>query len=209
MSRAITERTMLEKKVSEIDQLETELHRCDQAQLEGKIADVATLKDGIDRGLIDFNAVIEELSRVANTAEQRAKLKRYKTTQRDLRHQLLSAKRKLDENFTRNRLFGGRGGTAHVDGEEQALMREREDLNQSIGMTDEVIAAARANFEALSEDTKRFQGMSTKVNQLASVLPDVDSLIGKVGTEKRKERLVLGATFGICLVFLLWWQFLA
>lgn len=209
-ARVTMEKGRLERKAVEIGQLEAELRSCNQTTLESKVASVAAMKDDIDRGLKDYSAILAGLGQAAVSAPQRAQLNMYRATYLELERDLQRGKRKLDDHFVRNRLFGVKSeGSAPVDDEEAGLIRERGHLEQTIGMTDEVIASARANYDALSHQASRFKVLSDKANQLSGMLPDVDTLIGKVGSEKRKESMVLGATFGICIVFILWWEFLA
>eukprot|EP00397_Hematodinium_sp_SG-2012_P058130 GEMP01073292.1.p1 GENE.GEMP01073292.1~~GEMP01073292.1.p1 ORF type:complete len:223 (+),score=44.19 GEMP01073292.1:72-740(+) len=208
-AKAIVEKGKLDRQAMNIGQLDAELRTCDQATLESKVSTVAALKSDIDEGLIEFSAVVDRLARVANSTAQRAQLNMYRTTFLDLQRDLHRAKAKLDDHFVRGRLFGNPAAGAAASDEEQGLLRERGHLDQTIGMTDEVISAAQANFNMLRDQGKRFEGMSGKVGQLTSMLPDVDGLIGKVGSEKRKESMVLGATIGVCIVFILWWKLLA
>eukprot|EP00392_Amoebophrya_sp_AT5.2_P013718 g13847.t1 len=84
------------------------------------------------------------------------------------------------------------------------LLRERQNLENSHFMIDEALEQATANREAIGRHNEMFQDMRSKMTRINAMFPNMDTLIGKIGTRKRFENLVLLATTALCILVILW-----
>jgi len=209
-ARANTIKAQLEAKAGEAVTLDNQLKNSDHATLETKVPEVAEMKMDIDRGLKDLNLITEQLSRSAITAAQKSQKDRYRTIYLELAKECRRIKLSLDDHFARKQLFG-QGKKGHRDGDEveSGLLGEGAAIGRTVQMTEEVIASARSNRDMLRSQRERFEAWGGKLGGITNMLPDVNKLIGKIGTKKRQENIVLGATVGVCIVFTIWWKFLS
>lgn len=86
------------------------------------------------------------------------------------------------------------------------LLRERQNLENSHFMIDEALEQATANREAIGRHNEMFQDMRSKMTRINAMFPNMDTLIGKIGTRKRFENLVLLATTALCILVILWYK---
>jgi len=207
-SRANTIKAQLEGKINEGNMLDNELKHMDVQMLEEKVPEVAECKREIEKGVKDLNNVVEQIQRSAVSAPQRSQSTRFKTISQELSKESVRVRKALDDHFARKQLFG-KSQIADPNEVENGLLRERSMLDQTLNMTDDVIAQAAANAAAIKGQNKTFESWGGKLGGIQEMLPDIDTLVGKIGTKKRQESMVLGATIGVCVVFTIWYKFLA
>ena len=51
------------------------------------------------------------------------------------------------------------------------------------------------------------QAVQTKLNDLSSKFPLINSLVNKINLRKRRDTIILGCVIGLCLVFMIWYMF--
>jgi len=100
------------------------------------------------------------------------------------------------------------GGEAGGDTEEENLIRERNMLDSTLSMTDDVLASASATRDMLANQRQSLGGIGGKVGQLGSSLPGVGQLINSISSRKTTESLVLATTVACCCCFTIWYKFM-
>ena len=87
------------------------------------------------------------------------------------------------------------------------LLRERSAIHGSDRAADEALGTASATCDALASQRSGMGGVGGKLRQLASVSPQINSLIGMIGRRKRRDKVVLGCVIGVCSAILVIYTF--
>jgi len=103
---------------------------------------------------------------------------------------------------------------SHYRGKEQgrnqkmdSLQRELEHTRNSERLIDEQINIALETRDNLVNQREIIKAVQTKLNDLSSKFPMINSLVNKINLRKRRDTIILGAVIGLCLVFMIWYMF--
>merc|ERR1712029_64062 len=88
-----------------------------------------------------------------------------------------------------------------------SLQRELEHTRNSERMIDEQINIALETRDNLVNQREILKAVQTKLNDLSSKFPLINSLVNKINLRKRRDTIVLGSVIGVCLVFMIWYIF--
>ncbi|CAN0862158.1 Golgi SNAP receptor complex member 1-1 [Linum grandiflorum] len=141
-------------------------------------------------------------------------LTRHQEILQDLRqefHRLRSSLRAKQEHasliedfreFDRTRLDLEEG----ADSSGQALLREHATINRSTGQVDVVISQAQATLGALGIQRSTFGGINSKLTNVSSRLPTVNSILSSIKRKKSMDTLILSLVASVCtfLIFIYW-----
>jgi len=180
------------------------------ATLDGQIQLVVGLREEVERGLQDLADANEALARVAATSAQAAQASRLRETHTELLRDFKRVATSIEQQYQHARLIPkarGKGSGGGLDEAEEGLMRERNALNGSLSMVDEVIGTATASRDMLIGQRGTLAGVDSKVGGLNSVFPGINGLINKISDRKNTERLVLSGTVACCMAFTVWYKF--
>ncbi|CAD7924965.1 unnamed protein product [Amoebophrya sp. A120] len=159
--------------------------------------------------LRDFERHLERLSALwagdSRTTTQ-MKLRRFREQYRDLVQDFKSLTRDLPAQIGKSNLLPVRERDVYAKNEEEGLLRERGTLEQSHLLIDEALSNANANREQIGKHNEIFRDMRQKMTRINSMFPNMDSLIGKIGTRQRFESFVLLGTTAFCLLVILWYK---
>ena len=104
-------------------------------------------------------------------------------------------KRESAELFRGMRAGNGRGG---VDtSATYMLLRERDGLLSSTKLSDQVLGQASEMQNALRRQRSTLLGAGKKVLDIATALPVVDVIIGKIRRKKLRDQIVIGIVVGL------------
>jgi Golgi SNAP receptor complex protein 1 len=95
---------------------------------------------------------------------------------------------------------GGREGESEMD----TLLRERNAINSSQRMTDDIIGQAMATKADLSSQRAMFAGSASKMGGLAAQFPGLNNLIGTIQRRKKRDQVIIALVVAACLCFLIW-----
>ncbi len=113
----------------------------------------------------------------------------------DEREQLLSS---VQQDIRDARKSAGSG--------QDVLLRERNSLQSTNRMTDDLVGQATAQLGALGEQRSTFSGIGSKLTEIAAASPQINAMIGFLARRKKRDKLVLGAVIGLCSGTLLWYS---
>lgn len=177
--------------------------------LEGQIQLVVEQREKVERGLSDFEDASEALAGKAATSAQAAQAVRLRETHRELAQDFKRVIQSIDHQFQHARLLPkARGGKKSLDEAEEGLIRERNGLNSSLSMADDVIGMAMATHESLARQSKTLQETNSKAMGITAMFPGLNGLIDKISDRQNKERVVLSLTVASCCFFTIWYKFL-
>jgi len=100
-------------------------------------------------------------------------------------------------------ISGNRGRNEKMD----SLQRELEHTRNSERMIDEQISIALETRDNLVSQREILKAVQTKLNDLSSKFPLINSLVNKINLRKRRDTIILGSVIGLCLVFMIWYIF--
>ena len=79
-------------------------------------------------------------------------------------------------------------------------------MDATNNILEDVIANARENHDALQTQTRQLGGMRGKMGRLAGLIPNIDQLVGRIGSRQRFESLVLAGTTAFCIAFITFYK---
>ena len=88
-----------------------------------------------------------------------------------------------------------------------SLQRELEHTRNSERMIDEQINIALETRDNLVNQREILKTVQTKLNDLSSKFPLINSLVNKINLRRRRDTIILGCIIGVCLVFMIWYVF--
>lgn len=104
--------------------------------------------------------------------------------------------------FDRTRLDLEQG----VDSEQHALLKERASISRNTGHMDTVISQAQATLGALVFQRATFGGINSKIGNVSSRLPTVNSILSAIKRKKSLDTIILSLVAAVCtfLIFIYW-----
>jgi len=82
------------------------------------------------------------------------------------------------------------------------MLDERDRIDRSHNMTDSVLSQAYAINENFGLQSDTLRNINRKITGAASMVPGINSLMGKIGAKRRRDGMILGGFIAVCfLVF--------
>lgn len=109
----------------------------------------------------------------------------------------------------REELLGGarrdRGGAtgSGLNRRTELYLKEHEHIRSTDRLTEDAISIAIATKENLSHQRSMFGGITSKVGDVTSRFPLINSVVQKINLRKRRDSLILGGVIAVCIVILL------
>lgn len=102
----------------------------------------------------------------------------------------------------RTRLDLEEGGSS----EQQNLLKERASISRSTGQMDTVISQAQATLGALVFQRSTFGGINSKLSNVSSRLPTVNTILSAIKRKKSMDTIILALVGSVCifLIFIYW-----
>lgn len=86
------------------------------------------------------------------------------------------------------------------------MLEERGRIDQSHNMMDGVLSQAYAINENFGLQSETLASINRRIVGAASKVPGVNALIGKIGSRRRRDAIILGAFIGFCFLMLLFFR---
>jgi len=90
------------------------------------------------------------------------------------------------------------------EAEAEYMLDERRRVDNSHNMVDSVLAQAYAVNENFGLQRETLASINRRIVGVASQVPGINSLIGKIGTKKRRDGIILGSFIAFCFLMLMW-----
>ena len=84
------------------------------------------------------------------------------------------------------------------------MLDERARLERSHGVADSVLSQAYAVNESFGLQRESLRGIQGRIVGAASQVPGINSLMGRIGSKKRRDGIILGGFIAVCFLLLLW-----
>jgi Golgi SNAP receptor complex protein 1 len=88
--------------------------------------------------------------------------------------------------------------------EAEYMLQERGRIDESHSMMDGVLSQAYAINENFGLQRESLAGINRRIVNAANQVPGMNALMGKIGSKRRRDALILGAFVGFCVLMLLW-----
>jgi Golgi SNAP receptor complex protein 1 len=86
------------------------------------------------------------------------------------------------------------------------MLEERGRLDSSHNMMDRVLSQAYAVNENFGLQRETMASINRRIVGAASQVPGINALMGKIGTKRRRDGIILGVFIGICILLLLYFR---
>lgn len=86
------------------------------------------------------------------------------------------------------------------------MLDERSRIDNSHSVADSVLSQAYAVQENFGIQRETMANINRRIVGAASQVPGINSLIGRIGTKKRRDGIILGSFIAFCFLMLLWFR---
>ncbi|KAF2832894.1 putative vesicle transport v-SNARE protein superfamily [Ophiobolus disseminans] len=86
------------------------------------------------------------------------------------------------------------------------MLDERRRIDNSHNVADSVLSQAYAVQENFSVQRETLANINRRIVGAASQVPGINSLIGRIGSKKRRDGIILGGFIAFCCLMLLWFR---
>ena len=84
------------------------------------------------------------------------------------------------------------------------MLEERGQLERSHNVMDGVLSQAYAVNENFGLQRESLAGIQRRITGAAAQIPGINSLMGRIGSKKRRDGFILGGFIAVCVLVLLW-----
>lgn len=84
------------------------------------------------------------------------------------------------------------------------MLDERGRIENSHNMADSVLSQAYAVNENFGLQRESLVGIQRRITGAAASIPGINGLMGRIGSKKRRDGIILGSFIAICFL-VLWW----
>ncbi|KAF4677602.1 hypothetical protein FOL47_000557 [Perkinsus chesapeaki] len=172
---------------------------------------IANLEASTSDNLDDLGSAVKDMTSFAKSAAQRAQVQRDQGILLDLRRQYDRLCNRIDTETKRAKLMGQAEGTekesAGENDDERNLLRERNGIESSIRELDDMYSSAAATHRKMRQQNSVLSKVKGKLGIIdTSHMPGINGLVKRIGNQKMKNKLILGAVVGACICFTIWDQ---
>lgn len=86
------------------------------------------------------------------------------------------------------------------------MLDERQRLESSHSVVDGVLSQAYAVNESFGLQSETLANVNRRIVGAASQIPGINGLIGRIGTKKRRDGIILGSFIALCFLMLLYFM---
>jgi Golgi SNAP receptor complex protein 1 len=86
------------------------------------------------------------------------------------------------------------------------MLEERSRIDRSHDVADSVLSQAYAVQENFSMQRETLSNINRRIVGAASQVPGINSLMGRIGSKKRRDGIILASFIAFCFLMLLWFR---
>ncbi len=86
------------------------------------------------------------------------------------------------------------------------MLDERQRIENSHSVVDSVLTQAYAVNEGFGQQRETLANINRRIVGVASQVPGINGLIGRIGTKKRRDGIILGSFIAFCFLTLLYFM---
>lgn len=88
--------------------------------------------------------------------------------------------------------------------EAEYMLDERQRIERSHNIADSVLSQAYAVNDNFRVQRETLANINRRIVGVASQVPGINGLIGRIGAKKRRDGIILGSFIAFCFLMLLW-----
>eukprot|EP00919_Chromeraceae_sp_WS-2016_P046276 GHVR01109974.1.p1 GENE.GHVR01109974.1~~GHVR01109974.1.p1 ORF type:complete len:240 (+),score=48.63 GHVR01109974.1:41-760(+) len=173
-------------------------------------AKVDDINNEISKLFTETHGWIVKLEALVCTPTQEAHVTRFRDVYNELIRECKKLQADAEKKKQRALLLHGSERSSNQEGNGlRHLVRERETLDESIAVLDQVIGSASESHSKLKSQRHHLNSVGVKLSQIGSKVPELGQIMTRIGWAHRKTQIVLASVFGLCVCFIVWWSFLS
>ncbi|KAF2654397.1 V-snare-domain-containing protein [Lophiostoma macrostomum CBS 122681] len=165
-------------------------------------------------------ALVGQLSRLldsesahSSSAVKQNNLARHREVLQDHRKELKRLKSTITDNRNKANLLSNVRSDIDAyrsanpeQAEAEYMLDERTRIDRSHNVVDGVLSQAYAVNEQFGVQRETLANINRRIVSVASQVPGINSLIGRIGSKKRRDGIILGSFIAFCFLMLLWFR---
>lgn len=182
----------------------------EELRIETRLHEVLEQRDGL---IAQLSRLLDSESAHSSSAVKQNNLARHREILSDHRRELSRLKSTISEARNRANLLSNvrsdinayrssQPGQAEAD----YMLDERSRIDNSHNVADSVLSQAYAVQENFGIQRETMANINRRIVGAASQVPGINSLIGRIGTKKRRDGIILGSFIAFCFLMLLWFR---
>ncbi|KAI8941348.1 hypothetical protein NX059_002572 [Plenodomus lindquistii] len=182
----------------------------EELRVENRLHDILEQRDGL---VGQLSRLLDSESAHSSSAVKQNNLARHREILSDHRRELARLKSTIIEARNRANLLSNvrsdinayrssQPGQAEAD----YMLDERSRIDNSHNVADSVLSQAYAVQENFGIQRETMANINRRIVGAASQVPGINSLIGRIGTKKRRDGIILGSFIAFCFLMLLWFK---
>ncbi|GLA65463.1 hypothetical protein AtubIFM54640_007216 [Aspergillus tubingensis] len=180
----------------------------EEQRIELQLKDLLERRDSL---ISQLARLLDSEAALTSSALKQNNLSRHREVLHDHRRELQRLKSAISESRDRANLLSNvrsdidayrnsNPGQAEAD----YMLEERGRIDESHNMIDGVLSQAYAINENFGLQRETLASINRRIVGAANSVPGMNALIGKIGSKRRRDALILGAFIGFCFLMLLW-----
>ncbi|GFN19102.1 hypothetical protein AtubIFM55763_005142 [Aspergillus tubingensis] len=180
----------------------------EEQRIESQLKDLLERRDSL---ISQLARLLDSEAALTSSALKQNNLSRHREVLHDHRRELQRLKSAISESRDRANLLSyvrsdidayrnSNPGQAEAD----YMLEERGRIDESHNMIDGVLSQAYAINENFGLQRETLASINRRIVGAANSVPGMNALIGKIGSKRRRDALILGAFIGFCFLMLLW-----
>ncbi|EHA17903.1 Golgi SNAP receptor complex member 1 [Aspergillus awamori] len=180
----------------------------EEQRIESQLKDLLERRDSL---ISQLARLLDSEATLTSSALKQNNLARHREVLHDHRRELQRLKSAIAESRDRANLLSNvrsdidayrnsNPGQAEAD----YMLEERGRIDESHNMIDGVLSQAYAINENFGLQRETLASINRRIVGAANSVPGMNALIGKIGSKRRRDALILGAFIGFCFLMLLW-----
>jgi Golgi SNAP receptor complex protein 1 len=176
--------------------------------VETRLNEVLEQRDGL---VGQLSRLLDSESAHSSSAVKQNNLARHREILSDHRRELARLKSTLTDARNRANLLSNVRSDIDAyrsanpgQAESDYMLDERRRIDNSHTVTDLVLSQAYSVNENFRTQRETLANINRRIVGAASQVPGINSLMGRIGTKKRRDGIILGSFIAICFLLLLW-----
>ncbi|XHF97306.1 hypothetical protein AWENTII_000901 [Aspergillus wentii] len=182
----------------------------DEVRIESQLKDILERRDSL---IAQLSRLLDSEATLTASALKQNNLARHREILQDHRRELQRLTSAIAETRDRANLLSNvrsdisayrasNPDTAEAD----YMLEERGRIDESHSMMDGVLSQAYAINENFGLQRENLASINRRIVSAAGSVPGMNALIGKIGTKRRRDAIILGAFIGFCFLMLLFFR---
>ncbi|USP74490.1 uncharacterized protein yc1106_01764 [Curvularia clavata] len=180
----------------------------EETRVESRLQEILEQRDGL---VAQLSRLLDSESTHGSSAVKQNNLARHREVLSDHRRELARLKSSLNDARNRANLLSN--VRSDIDAYRSAnqteadyMLDERNRIENSHNVTDSVLSQAYAVQENFALQRETLANINRRIVGAASQVPGINSLMGRIGSKKRRDGIILASFIAFCFLMLLWFR---